>query len=83
MRRGLGGAFGGYFGMTFIAMCIVLAVVYKRHQANLVRWRAMRAAQASGNGAALLAPQEGACSQPSVVLHSASQAHKRVTFSLL
>lgn len=58
VRRGLGGAFGGYFGMTFIAMCIVLVVVYKRHQANLVRWRAMRAAQASGNGAALLTPQE-------------------------
>ena len=56
-RRGVGGAVGGYAGATFVAMCIVLAVLFKRHQDNLTKWRA---AKATGGGAA--ATQEGGLS---------------------
>ncbi len=56
MRRGVGGAVGGYFAASFVAMCIVLAILFKRHQENLAKWRA---AKASGGGSA--ATQEGVC----------------------
>ena len=54
-QQAVGGALGGYFGLTGLAMVVVVVLLYKRHQDRLVQWRARTSKSAAADGGMSLA----------------------------
>lgn len=48
-QQAVGGALGGYFGLTGLAMVVVVVLLYKRHQDRLVQWRARTSKSAAAD----------------------------------